>query len=232
MWIRLADLAVRIENPHAYTKELCRDYICANGPADFTVNIQTEDILAEECGAECPEYAESLAVYRKIAEKILEFDGFLLHGVVLETEGEGVAFLAKSGVGKSTHAAFWKALLGEKVTYINGDKPLVRMLSGTPYAYGTPWAGKEGLQKNTRTPLRKICFLERGTENSVTPLSRETVLFSLLPQIYLPKDGESLSRLLELLSAFIEKIDFYAVCCTPDISAAEVCHRALFGKSE
>ena len=151
MQIKIADLSIRIENRHTYIEDLCEAYMEPEGAFDFAVSVTDADILAEDAGREHPGYAESLAVYRKIAEAILEKDGFLLHGVVLDVDGRGVAFLAPSGVGKSTHAARWLQILGERATVINGDKPLIRFTDGVPYAYGTPWAGKERLSKNGRT---------------------------------------------------------------------------------
>jgi len=232
MLVKMADLNIRIENRHAYTAHLCRNYITDAGEADFTVSASEADILLEDAGRTMPDYAESLAIYRKIAENIIDYDGFLMHGVVIETMGRGIAFLARSGVGKSTHAALWQELLGEALTVINGDKPLIRFIGNTPYAYGTPWAGKEGLETNARTPLSAVCFLSRGEENIVTPMRKEDVLLSLLPQIYLPKDGSKMERLLDMLARFIEEISFYTVRCNKNPEAAAVCYEALFGKSE
>ncbi len=232
MLVRLADLNICIENRHPYTALLCRDYLAKEAAADFCVSATEEEILAEDCGRDMPDYAESLAIYRKIAERIVGYDGFLMHGVVLEVEGRGVAFLARSGVGKSTHAAFWQERMGDAVTVINGDKPLIRFIGNTPYAYGTPWAGKEGWNKNARTPLSAVCFLSRSEENIVTPMPKEEVLFSLLPQIYVPGDGQKASRLLDLLARFIENTAFYSVRCNKSAEAAEVCYRALFAEGK
>ncbi len=232
MQIKIADLSIRIENRHTYIEDLCEAYREPSGAFDFSVAVSEADILAEDAGREHPGYAESLAVYRKIAESILERDGFLLHGVVLDVDGRGVAFLAPSGVGKSTHAALWKKLLGERATVINGDKPLVRFIDGVPYAYGTPWAGKEGLSKNARTPLSAICFLTRSVENSIVPMPKQEVLLALLKQIYLPKDGAKMGTLLDLLARFTEKVTFYSVGCNMDIDAALIPYRTIFGENE
>ncbi len=232
MLVKLADLTVRIENRHAYTAYLCRDYLLEKGTADFVVSVSEADILEEDCGREMPDYAESLAVYRKIAEEILLHDGFLMHGVVIEAHGKGIAFLARSGVGKSTHARLWQNMLGEDMRVINGDKPLIRFIDGQPYAYGTPWAGKEGLQTNARAPLSAVCFLSRGEENVVFPMQKEEVLLSLLPQIYIPKDGEGMGLCLEMLDKLIASTDFYKVRCNMEPEAAAVCYRAIFGKEK
>ena len=154
--IRLAEINFCIANKYSYIEDMCKDYITEND-ADVTISVTDEEIYAEGSSDEYDVgYLESLAVYRKIAEKIIEYDGILLHGVVADVDGTGVAFLAKSGVGKSTHTALWQEVLGDKMTVVNGDKPLIRIIDDKIYAYGTPWAGKEKNQKNTKTNLKKI----------------------------------------------------------------------------
>lgn len=229
MLVRLADLTVEIINRYSFIETYCNAYRTETGKPDFCVTVTEAEIRSEEGGASFPEYAETLAVYRKIAEEILQFDGFLMHGAVFETEGVGTAFLAKSGVGKSTHLNLWQDLLGNKLTVINGDKPLIRFRDGTPYAYGTPWAGKERLETNKCVPLRNICFLSRGEENKAFPIGKEDVFLSLLPQIYMPSDSKKMEILLDLLSRLVESCNFYAIHCNLNPDAAKVAYRALFG---
>lgn len=228
MLVRLADLNIRIENRYPFLEDMCRAYKVSEGAEDFTVAVSDAEILAEDAGRTAPGYAESLAVYRKIAEKILLYDGFLMHGATLETAGHGISFLAKSGVGKTTHMALWKKLLGDKMQVINGDKPLIRFRDGVPFAYGTPWAGKEGLQTNTCAPLKAVCFLSRGEHNEAVPCRKEDAFMQLLPQIYTPKDGEKMGVLLEKIGQFIESVSFFSVRCTMTSEAAKTVHRAIF----
>lgn len=112
-----------------------------------------------------------------------------MHGVVADVSGTGVAFLAESGVGKTTHSNLWQQLLGDKMIIINGDKPLVRIINDKVFAYGTPWAGKEGIHRNTKTQLKKICFIERADKNECIPISRDGALDKLLKYVYKPKYG-------------------------------------------
>lgn len=229
MLIRLAELTVKVQNRYPYLAEFCKDYTVNTGEADFHVSVTDAEILAEEGGDIAPGYGESLAVYRKIAEEILGYNGFLLHGAVVETHGVGTAFLAKSGVGKSTHLSLWQNLLGDELTVINGDKPLCRFKENIPFVYGTPWAGKEKLQTNKGVPLKNICFLSRSAENEAVPIRKEDALLSLLPQIYMPKDSKKMEILLYLLSRLIDSCDFYAIRCNMHPDAALVSYRTLFG---
>ncbi len=223
----LAELNIAIDNKYDYIKAMCRDYITDN-KSDFCVSATDEEIQAEDKGTGFDKgYLESLAIYRKIAEKVPEYNGFLLHGVVAEVHKCGVAFLAKSGVGKSTHARLWKELLKEKMTIINGDKPLVRIMDDKIFAYGTAWAGKENLHTNAKTELKKICFIERSEKNECSPMKKNMVFERLIKQIYIPKDKSLLYLTLEYINALIEKCDFYLIKCNTDILSAKTAYEGI-----
>lgn len=225
--ICLAELNIAIENKYDYIKAMCCDYITED-KADFCVSASDDEIQAEGKGADFNKgYLESLAIYRKIAEKVIEYNGFLLHGVVVEVNKCGVAFLARSGVGKSTHARLWKELLKDNMTIINGDKPLVRIIDGKIFAYGTAWAGKEKLHTNTKTELRKICFIERSPKNECIHMKKDMIVERLIKQIYIPKDKSLLYSTLEYIGILIEKCDFYLIKCNTDISSAKTAYEGL-----
>ena len=59
--------------------------------------------------------------------------------------------------------------LDNNVSYINDDKPFIRYFPNENafYVYGTPWKGKHNLGSNVKVPLKAICFLNRGEENSI-----------------------------------------------------------------
>lgn len=225
--IRLAELNIGVSCICDYTREMCADYM-TDGECDFSVSVTEEDIDREDDGSGFDRgYLESLAVYRKIAERLLDYDGFLMHGVVVDVDGAGVAFLARSGTGKSTHSAFWQGYFGDRLTVVNGDKPLVRMTDGGAYAYGTPWAGKEGFNKNTKTRLEKICFIERCEKNYVEKAEGRDVLMRLCAQIYMPPDGAKKLKTFELCDRFIRSCEFYIINCNIDPQAAEVAARGV-----
>lgn len=225
--VRLAELNISIENKYDYIKTMCRDYI-TDKKADFCVSASDEEIRAEGNGKNFDMgYLESLAIYRKIAKKIIEYNGFLLHGVVAEVNNCGIVFLARSGVGKSTHASLWKELLKDKMTIINGDKPLVRIIDEKIFAYGTAWAGKENLHTNTKTELKKVCFIERSEKNECLLMDKNEVFERLIKQIYSPKDKSLFCLTLEHISALIEKCDFYLIKCNTDILSAKIAYEGI-----
>ena len=225
--IRIAELNIGIENKYDFIYSMCVDYLTYNQP-DFIVSASEDEIMKEDNGSGFnKEYLETLAIYRKIAENILKYNGFLMHGVALDVEGLGIAFLAKSGVGKSTHAMLWKELLKNKMTIINGDKPLIRIIDGKTFAYGTPWAGKENIHTNSKTELKKICFIERSEKNECLPMKKDMVFERLIQQIYIPKDKSLLYLAIEYMCTLIEKCDFYIIKCNTDTSAAKTAFEKL-----
>lgn len=225
--IKIADLTIRIENQYEYIRGFCKDYIVPDAEnVDFSVKAELEDIMAEQTGNYPGEYLETLAVYRKIAKKMLAYHGFLMHGVVAEFSETGISFLAKSGVGKSTHIALWKKLFGNKVTVINGDKPIIRCLNGSLLAYGTPWAGKEREQTNKSCVLKKICFLERGTENKCEKLQPGDAIMKLLQYIY-TENNAALIQILTWISEVADSVEFYSLHCNMELSAAETVYRGI-----
>lgn len=228
-YMKIADMVVCVENKYDYIEKMCRDYICPKSDADLVISITEEDIAAESDGkgVSPSEYLETLAVYRKISTELTKNDGLLMHGVVMETGGKGVAFLADSGTGKTTHMLLWKRLLGDDCVVVNGDKPLIRMSGDKVFAYGTPWAGKEAIQTNKKVTLDNICFLERAKENSTVKLDKKDVLARLYSHIFLPQDGSYRLEIFDKLDKLINYADFYLIRCNMDISAAETSYNAI-----
>lgn len=169
----------------------------------------------------------SLAYYRKICAYALAHDAFLMHCAVIEYEGRGYAFSAPSGTGKTTHIRLWQQVFGaDKVTIVNGDKPILRLIDGVFYAYGTPWCGKEGYNTNTRVPLCGLCFVTRGTENHIRRMTDEEVIPRLFSQIMV-NDSTNLARQMELADLLLQKVPVYLLSCNMDPDAAEVAYRGM-----
>jgi hypothetical protein len=195
--------------------------------ADILVSVTDEEIEAErvtEYTSATSSLLESVAIYRKIALMLPSYDAFLLHAAAIEMDGCAYAFAAKSGTGKSTHIAQWRKAFGERVTIINGDKPIVRMREGIPVIYGTPWAGKEHWQRNTYAPLKAICFIERAEKNAIRRLLFADAASRLMGQILHSADNEYTDKLLSLTVGMIKKIPVYLLGCDVSEEAAHVAY--------
>lgn len=155
--IQLADHAIGLDCRYDYLPRQCRDY-CTDRPPQWTVRATEADLLREnpEGKPYAAGYLESLALYRQICERLIEWDVVLFHGSALALDGKAYLFTAPSGTGKSTHAALWRQVFGTRVTMINDDKPLLRFAPEGVTVFGTPWAGKAHLQTNTSALLHRF----------------------------------------------------------------------------
>ena len=232
MKLRIAELNIEIHHSYPYLERLCRAYRAEFEKADLTVSVSAEEIEAELKAAPdaygiTPGVAEATCAYRQIAMQLPHFDGFVFHASVLACDGVGYAFAAASGTGKSTHTTLWQKAFGERVTVINGDKPILRFVNGQLTAFGTPWQGKENWGSNASAPLAAICFLERGSENQIRSVPCEEAVARLFGQILMPTEREAAARMLELLDRTLTCTPAYLLHCNTDLSAAAVAFEGM-----
>lgn len=219
--------------------EYCSDYL-TDDQADYTVTTTQADIDFErEKSAREDEiegiptrhfsdsYLEELAVYRKIAEKMISYDTILFHGSVVAVDGVGYLFTAKSGTGKSTHTRLWREYFGDKAVMVNDDKPLLHIVDSGVIAYGTPYNGKHRLGTNTSVPLKAICILTRAEENHIETISFEQAYKMLLQQVYRPADRILMMKTLTLIDRLANAVNLYRLGCNMDISAAKVAYEGM-----
>jgi hypothetical protein len=221
--IRLADLCIRIENQYPFVEHQCKNFLCDDENAVFTVSVTDEEIAAEQAlGDFPPAYCESICIYRHICEQIAPYNVFLLHSSVIEVDGHAYAFTAKSGVGKSTHTSLWlKNIPHARV--LNGDKPLYRLESdGSLTVFGTPWNGKENWGENISAPLAAICFIERSHENAIRRADESEVVSRLMHQLYLRGSRQNINRQLVLMDALVRAVPYYVLSCTISDEAAHL----------
>lgn len=231
MKFRAAELNIEILNRGKYIERLAQKYITDFDTADITIAANDADIEEELCRAVTPiskGYAEATAVYRKLGYILPKYDGYILHAATFELRGRGIGFLAKSGTGKSTHMMNWMKLYGDELKIVNGDKPIVRFKEGEPYAYGTPWCGKEGFSENTCTRLTDLCFIVRSDENKVVRLEGADVIKRLLNQIIVPAGSENIIKTLELIDQTVKNCNIWEIHCNTDMSSAEVSSKTIF----
>ena len=238
MKYKYADFIVEV---FPYEKEITDvillDYSCKKEESDIYLNITHEDILQElelsETKFKLPSTTlHSTAVQRKLAEWLPLHDAFVLHSACFDIGGEGVVFAAHSGTGKTTHMLLWQKLLGDKMTIVNGDKPIVRFFEdepNVPYAYGTPWNGKERLGCNMRTPVKHVCFIERSETNYVEKMQPSEIIDLIFNQVYMPKDPMAVANTMQLINRFINCCSIWKIHCNMDISAAETAYNTIFG---
>ncbi|MBQ0110583.1 MAG: hypothetical protein KBS41_01470 [Oscillospiraceae bacterium] len=189
--ISLAGLTVQMNAKYSYSKDFCKDYITNSDSIDIIATATDQEIAANMSEVDVSEgYAESLGLYRSIAEQLPDFSRFVMHGASITYNGNGIIFIAPSGTGKSTHIKLWRKAFGRSVDIVNGDKPVVDLSGDTPLIWGTPFAGKENWQKNTSAPLNAIVLLRRGAVDKIVKAQPSQYLSEIMTQIYRPlKEG-------------------------------------------
>ena len=226
--VKIADLAIGIDNRYSYVLNISRDYLTQDEPL-FSLSANESDIENERSLAESNfpvAILESTAIHRKLAEKLSEYDAFIFHGAVIEYEGRAYLFTAKSGVGKTTHIRLWRECFGDSVSVLNGDKPVIRIINGVAYVSGTPWRGKEGYGKPGFMPLSGIAFLERGMENEAFPVKADDVIMKFATQAYIPRT-ESAAKTLSLFNKVLSSVPLIALKCNMNPDAAKTAYSAF-----
>ena len=229
---QFADLIIELNNEYDFLVKQCAEYGYkgAASPA-ISVSVTREEIQREH--EFLPQmdlgYLESVCAYRKLGYQLPDYDAFLLHGSVIDCGGRGIAFLAESGVGKTTHTMLWNRVYGDQMRIINGDKPIVRFFDGVPYAYGTPWAGKENYQCNDRVPLTDLCFIQRSGENRVVPIKPEECINAVMRQMIIPPDPQTAIKTLQLLDRLLSSCGLWVIGCNISQDAAILAHDTILG---
>jgi hypothetical protein len=241
--IRLAEKNILARVSYKYTLDFLVGYYRDFDTPDLEVTVFPTDILAERQKSDeeaelegtpkinYPDYyLETLALYRKIAEGLVDFGIILFHGSTLELDGEAFLFTAKSGTGKSTHTRLWREVYGDRVRMVNDDKPLIAISDEGIRVYGTPWNGKHRLGENVSAPLSAICILERGKENSISELNPSSEFPKILSQTYRKNDADFMRKTLSLLSKLLSKIRVFRLYCNMNPEAARVAYEGMKGK--
>lgn len=232
---RLADHTVEIRSLYADVHRLCKDYAIAPQTAEIVVETTQKDIEFERETARriypedrfTPGHLEELAVYRALVRALLAHDVLLFHGSAVAVDGAAYLFLAPSGTGKSTHTRLWRELLGARAVMVNDDKPLLHITDSGVTIYGTPWAGKHGLNRNISVPLRAVCVLERAAENRIGTISPVEAFSFLLRQSYRYESAADEQRALRLLDLLTQQTRLYRLGCDQTVAAAETAWNAM-----
>lgn len=237
--VRLADTNILVRSLYDEVYNLCADYLTDDAP-DMYVATTPEDIEYEQVvnvreaqieGIPLVEYPapylETLAVYRKIVTQMIDHNVLLMHGAVVAVGDKAWLFTAPSGTGKTTHINLWlENIPGSYV--VNGDKPLIRV-EDELVVYGTPWAGKEGMNRNVGVKLCGIVILNRGEDNRIEQVPMNQVLPVLIQQSFRPRSRAELEKSLGLLSRIGKTVPLYQLYCNMLPDAAFTAYNKLCG---
>ena len=214
MLCKIADVTVEVPEV-GNMPDRCRAY-CTEGTPDIVLDgsCMRPDTYPTLSAEDNYYLLTGFAFYRRL----LEFDGLMLHASAVMADGRAYLFSGPCGMGKSTHAKLWLDAFGDRAVILNDDKPALRRLETGWRVYGTPWCGKDGINKNDSAELAGICFLHRG-DTKIRRISPLEALPQILRQTGGRSSAELAQRFLPLLDRLLREtplFDFYSHAAPED----------------
>ncbi|MGM9553361.1 MAG: hypothetical protein ACI3V2_03580 [Faecousia sp.] len=225
---RIADLIVHMDT-FGRTLQQAEPYRVADTPADLTIHSVPEALRQKNPHLsleDCEYLSTGGSFYRQLAL----FDGMMLHASCVVVDDRAYLFSAPCGTGKSTHVRLWLKLFGDRAYILNDDKPALRIIDGTVYAYGTPWSGKDDCSRNARAELGGIAVVKRAAENSVRKLQPHEAVFALMDQTARSVSPEVMQKCMGTIERIVETGKIYELFCNMDITAAKLSYETMSGK--
>jgi len=159
------------------------------------------------------------------------FGAFGVHSSCIVYDNAAVLFLGESGTGKSTHTRLWYNNF-DGAALLNDDSPIVSTENGIPVVFGSPWSGKTPCYKKERYPLKGVVRLRQAPENKIKRLNVLDSIAALYPSFppAFAKDSKLNGTMLTAVSNVISKVPVYQLDCLPDVEAALLSRKTIFGK--
>ncbi len=154
-----------------------------------------------------------------------------IHSSCIVADGGATIFLGESGTGKSTHTRLWRENIGDAVL-LNDDSPIVRVIDGEVWVYGSPWSGKTPCYKQERHPLKACVRLSQAQYNKIHKLHVVKGYAALHPSCppEFAYDERLYSHISSTLGAVLKKVKCYWLECLPNADAAHLSHSTIFSE--
>ena len=200
-----------------------------DGAADVTIDSKAAPLpLGGKMSRDNQEYMDT---GRSFYFQLLPHDGMMFHASCMLLEGKAYCFSGPCGTGKSTHTSLYRNHFGDdKVRILNDDKPALRRIDGTWFAFGTPWSGKTDLNLNLSAPLGGICFLEQGQANAIRRMAVAEAIPPLMQMTHHAKEPARIRLHLELLDSLLATVPVWRMTCRPDLEAVRLSYDAMIGR--
>ncbi len=154
-------------------------------------------------------------------------DTLLVHASLVRLNGWGYAFTAKSGTGKSTHTSMWLRHI-PGCDLMNDDNPVIRIVDGLPYIYGSPWSGKTPCYRNVKARLGAMVGLKRDTVNHVEAAPTIAAFSTLITACSTMKwDSGVVDNICGIITKIIATTPNYTLYCRPDKESAIICQKTI-----
>lgn len=227
MRCKIAELIVDVPEAEGLALR-CEHYACPDA-LEVDIVIHEDAYRWDNYHPGCPSrtvaYMESAYQFY---QTLVAYGGFYLHCSAVVWEGRAYLFSGDPGMGKSTHTRLWQSVFGSGARVINDDKPALRLIDGTWYAYGTPWCGKDGININEKAPVAGVCFLKQATHNAIRRLDSREALENILKQTLRKFDDLApLYAVMGHLDHFLKHIPVYELENLPVPEAARLSYETM-----
>ena len=154
-----------------------------------------------------------------------------IHSSCILSQGGATIFLGESGTGKSTHTRLWRENIADAVL-LNDDSPIVRVIDGEAWVYGSPWSGKTPCYKQERHPLKACVRLSQAPYNKIHKLHVIKGYAALHPSCppEFAYDEKLYKHISATLGAMLKKVKCYWLECLPNADAAHLSHSTIFAE--
>lgn len=154
-----------------------------------------------------------------------------IHTSVIEYKGRTVLFLGESGTGKSTHTRLWRENI-EGAVLLNDDSPMLRIIDGKPWMFGSPWSGKTPCYKQESYPLAACVRLSQAPYNKIQRLSIPQAYAALHPSCPpdFAYDDALYDYISETIGEVLAQVPLYHLACLPNANAARLSCQTVFGE--
>ena len=154
-----------------------------------------------------------------------------IHTSVIEYKGRTVLFLGESGTGKSTHTRLWRENI-EGAVLLNDDSPMLRIIDGKPWMFGSPWSGKTPCYKQESYPLAACVRLSQAPYNKIQRLSIPQAYAAIHPSCPpdFAYDDALYDYISETIGEVLAQVPLYHLACLPDADAARLSCQTVFGE--
>lgn len=151
-----------------------------------------------------------------------------IHSSCIVADGKAVIFLGESGTGKSTHTRLWRENIPGAVL-LNDDSPIVRIIDGIPWVYGSPWSGKTPCYKQERYPLAACVRLSQAPYNKIHKLHVIKGYAALHPSCppEFAYDNRIYNHISTTLGQILKVVPTYSLECLPDAASARLSYNTV-----
>lgn len=153
-----------------------------------------------------------------------------IHTSTIQYRDCAVFFLGESGTGKSTHTRLWRENI-EGAVLLNDDSPILRIIDGKPWVFGSPWSGKTPCYRTDSYPLAACVRLSQAPYNEIKRLKVIQAYGALHPSCppCFAYDETLYDAISGVLSAVLSAVPVYHLACLPDAEAAHLSCKTIFG---